>query len=252
MNLEHLEIPMPDGTTEAVLVRPDGNETVPGIIQLTDIFGLRSTYEESAKRIAERGYAVLTPNIFYRTSKPPVFDFEPDFGSERTQKRFGELTTPLTPDAIVRDGSAYIDFLSAQSSVSAGPMGVVGFCYSGQFALRMAAARPDRIAAAASFHGGRLATDAPDSPHLLLPRIKSRLYFGHAEGDRSMPAEVIAKLQAALRAWGGSYESETYVGAKHGWMTADGKAYNPQQADRGFAKLLSLFDAALKGRAAAS
>src|SRR5207248_5544890 len=105
------------------------------------------------KRIAERGYVVLTPNIFYRISKSPVFPFVPDFASERTRERFAELKAPLTPDAMVRDASAYVDFLAAQPFVGGGPMGVVGFCFAGQFALRVAAARPDRIGAMASFHG---------------------------------------------------------------------------------------------------
>jgi carboxymethylenebutenolidase len=189
---------------------------------------------------------VLTPNIFYRTTKLPAFDFEPDFQSERTVKRFQELTGPLTPGAMVRDGSAYVDFLAAQSFVGSGPMGVVGFCFAGQFALRIAAARPDRIGAAASFHGAGLVTDTDRSPHLLLPRVKAELYFGHAENDRGMPAEAIAKLDEALRSWGGRYENETYEGARHGWMIPGGKVYAPEQAERGFAKLMELLDGTLR------
>jgi carboxymethylenebutenolidase len=128
-------------------------------------------------------------------------------------------------------------------------MGVVGFCFSGQFALCVAAARSERIAAAASFHAGRLVTDAADSPHLLLPRIKARLYFGHAVNDQGMPAEAIAKLERALRAWGGAYESETYEGALHGWMIPGGKSHHPEQAERGFAKLMALLDGTLRAPA---
>jgi carboxymethylenebutenolidase len=125
-------------------------------------------------------------------------------------------------------------------------MGVVGFCFAGQFALRAAAARPDRIAAAASFHGGNLVRDTEESPHLVLPRVKANLYFGHAENDRSMPADAIEKLEAALRAWGGAYESEKYIGALHGWMIPGGKVYHPEHAERGFAKLMELLDATLR------
>ena len=189
---------------------------------------------------------MLTPNIFYRTTKPPAFDFEVDFQSERTINRFREVTGPLTPDVMVSDGSAYVDFLAAQEIVRAGPIGVVGFCFAGQFALRVAAARPDRIGAAASFHGGNLVTDTDRSPHLLLPQIKARLYFGHAVNDRGMTVEAVEKLEAALRAWGGTYESETYDGALHGWMIAGGKMYNPVQAERGFAKLMALLDGTLR------
>ena len=245
MTSQHVEVPTEAGASEALLVRPDTTETLPGVVQLTDGLGFREAHADLSKRIAEHGYVVLTPNIFYRTTRPPAFTFEVDFSSERTMSRFRELTGPLTPDAMASDGSAYVDFLSALPSVSRGAMGVVGFCYAGQFALRIAAARPDRIAAAASFHGGNLATDSDRSPHLVLPRVKARLYFGHAAGDRSMPPEAIEKLEAALQAWGGIYESETYDGALHGWMIAGGKAYHPEHAERGFAKLMGLLDSTL-------
>ena len=235
---------------DALLVVPEATETLPGVIQLTDGLGFRPAHEELSKRIAEGGYAVLTPNIFYRTTKPPAFDFEPDFPSERTMKRFREITEPLTPEAMARDGSAYIDFLAAQPFVSRGPMGVVGFCFSGQFALRTGAVQPGRIVAVASFHGGSLVTDTDRSPHLVLPQVKARLYFGHAVNDRSMPPDAVEKLRGALRAWGGTFESETYDGALHGWMIAGGKAYHPEQAERGFAKLMALLDNTLHAHVA--
>jgi len=245
-----VEIRTPDGVVDALLVAPEATETLPGVIQLTDGLGFRPAHEELSKRIAEGGYAVLTPNIFYRTTKPPAFDFEPDFPSERTMKRFREITEPLTPEAMARDGSAYIDFLAAQPFVSRGPMGVVGFCFSGQFALRTGAVQPGRIVAVASFHGGSLVTDTDRSPHLVLPQVKARLYFGHAVNDRSMPPDAVEKLRAALRAWGGTFESETYDGALHGWMIAGGKAYHPEQAERGFAKLMALLDNTLHAHVA--
>jgi carboxymethylenebutenolidase len=240
-----VEIATKDGKADAELIRPESTDRLPGVIVLIDIHGLRPAMTHFSKKIAEHGYVVLTPNIFYRTSKTPVWDFEADFRNERTQARFKELVGTLTPDAMARDASAYVDFLSAQSNVSSGPMGVVGFCFSGGFALRTAAARPDRIGAAASFHGGRLFMDTPDSPHLVLPKVKAQLYFGHAENDQSMPADKIEKFDSALEEWGGSYESEVYEGAKHGWMIP-GKVYNPEQAERGFEKLMDLFDNALR------
>ena len=245
-----VEIRTPDGVVDALLVVPEATETLPGVIQLTDGLGFRPAHEELSKRIAEGGYAVLTPNIFYRTTKPPAFDFEPDFPSERTMKRFREITEPLTPEAMARDGSAYIDFLAAQPFVSRRPMGVVGFCFSGQFALRTGAVQPDRIVAVASFHGGSLVTDIDRSPHLVLPQVKARLYFGHAVNDRSMPPDAVEKQRGALRAWGGTFESETYDGALHGWMIAGGKVYHPEQAERGFAKLMALLDNTLHAHVA--
>jgi len=242
---ETLEIPAADGVTEALLVRPDSNDPLPAIINLTDGLGFRPAFAEQSKRIAERGYVVLTPNIFYRVSKLPAFPFEPDFGNDRTRERFRELTGPLKPVAMERDGSAYVDFLASQPFVGSGPMGVIGFCFAGKFALLVAAARPDRVAAAASFHGGGLFTDTIDSPHLVLPRVKARLYFAHATNDQSMNAEAIEKLEWALRSRGGEYESEMYD-ARHGWMIPGGRVYDRQNAERGFEKLMQLFDDTLQ------
>lgn len=242
---ETLEIPAADGVTEALLVRPDSSGPFPAIINLTDGLGFRPAFAEQSKRIAERGYVVLTPNIFYRVSKLPVFSFEPDFGNDRTRERFAELRAPLTPVAMERDGSAYVDFLASQPFVGSGPMGVIGFCFAGKFAVLLAAARPDRVAAAASFHGGGLFTDTIDSPHLVLPRVKARLYFGHATKDQGMGAEAIEKLEWALRSRGGEYESEMYD-ARHGWMIPDGQVYDPGNAERGFEKLTQLFDESLQ------
>ena len=236
------------GTADAVLQCPDAPGPFPGVLQLTDGAGFRQAHVDLSARIAQQGFVVLTPNIFYRTTKPPAFTFEMNFADERTRMRFAELTGPLTPEATESDAGAYVDFLAAQPQTSAGPMGVVGFCYAGQFALRTAAARATRIAAAASFHGGSLATDAATSPHLVLPRVKARLYFGHATDDRSMPPEAVQRLEAALQAWGGRYESEIYQGALHGWMIPGGRVYHQEHAERGFAKLMDLLEGTLLSR----
>lgn len=240
MKETEVDIRTSDGTSQAILYFPD-NDRAPGVIFLTDIGGLRPSQRNMARRIAGAGYTVLLPNIFYRTSLLPVFDFPIELGEERTTRRFGELSRPLTPEAMDRDAAEYVDFLAAHDSVGRGGMGVVGFCFSGAFALRTAAVRPHQIATAASFHGGRLYTDDPSSPHLVLPRVKARLYFGHAVEDRSMPAEAIAKLNEALKAWGGEHESEVYNGARHGWTVPDNPAYNHPQAERAFSKLIELF-----------
>jgi carboxymethylenebutenolidase len=242
---QNLEIRTPDGVVDALLLRPESKAPLPAVINLTDGLGFRPAFAEQSKQIAERGYVVLTPNIFYRVSKSPVFSFEPDFASERTRERFAELKAPLTPGAMASDASAYVDFLASQPFVDSGPMGVVGFCYAGQFALRVAAARPDRIGAMASFHGGGLFTDTIDSPHLALPRVKARLYFGHATNDQSMPAEMIEKFEWALRSWGRNYQSEMYD-AKHGWMIPGRQIYDPANAQRGFEKLMELLDDSLQ------
>ena len=164
-------------------------------------------------------------------------------------KRFAELTTPLTPDAMEQDARDYVDYMAFHDSVSEASMGVVGHCFTGAMAMRAAAARPDKIAVAASFHGGGLFTDAPTSPHLVLPRVRARLYFAHAIQDRSMPQEAIEKLDRALQDWGGEYESEIYEGAYHSWTVSDSPVYNQPQAERAFMKLTEVLGAALKSPA---
>jgi carboxymethylenebutenolidase len=240
------EVRTPDGVSDSVLYLSEDRRRLPGVIFLTDIGGIRPSQRQMARRLAAEGYTVLMPNVFYRTGHPPMFDFPLKVGEERTMKRLRELSEPLTPEAFQGDASAYVDFLAGHESVSEGPMGVVGYCFSGALAMRTAAARPDRIAAAASFHGGRLFTDAPTSPHLVLPQIKAHLYFGHAVQDQSMPQEAIEALNRALQAWGGAYESEVYDGAYHGWTVPDSPAYNHPEAERAFAKLAELFAKTLR------
>jgi carboxymethylenebutenolidase len=243
---EKLEISTPDGATEAFLYHPEGLGPWPGVLYFTDIVGVRQAPMDTARRIAAEGYTVLLPNLFYRTSRLPVFDFKPNFADERTTQRIRDFSAPLTPETMDRDAAAYVDFLAARPEAAKGRMAVLGYCYSGAMAMRTAAIRPDKIAAVASFHGGRLLTDAATSPHLLLPRIKARLYFGHAVEDRSMPEESIRKFEAALREWRGKFESETFEGAAHGWTSQDSPVYNQPQAERALAKLKNLLAETLK------
>jgi carboxymethylenebutenolidase len=217
------------------------------VLHLPDIGSVREAHREMARRLAAQGYTVLMPNPFYRTGRPPVFDFPRKMGEPRTMQRFAELVGPMTVDAQQRDVAAYVDLLAANASVRRGPVGVVGYCFSGALALRAAAARPDKVVAAASFHGGGLyKQDDPSSPHHELPQVKARLYFGHASGDNSMPAESIAHFEHALAEWGGWYESETYEGASHGWTVPDNPVFNPPPAERAFAKLTSLLAETLR------
>lgn len=241
MTEQDLTIPMPDGTADAVLFSPDALTPLPGVIHLPDIGGIREAHRGMARRLSHEGYVVLLVNPFYRTSRSPVFDFPRVSGEPRTMQRMAELMAPLTPEAQERDVASYVDFLEAQPAFRPGQMGVVGYCFSGAMALRAAAVRSSLIAAAASFHGGGLyKADSPTSPHLVLAQVAARLYFGHAEQDKSMDAEAIKGLEQALTEWGGRYESETYEGARHGWTVPDNPAFNPEQADRAFEKLKNL------------
>ena len=242
---EKLEIPTLGA--EVNLYRPDRAAVYPGVVFLTDIWGVRPANIGQAKRLAEKGFAVLLPNAFHRYSRNRTDGFDVPGDEAQRNKVMSELFAALPPDKMASDGKAYVDFLLAQSGVKSGKAGVVGHCYTGMMAVHIAAAMPDPIVAAASFHGGWLATDKPDSPHLLLPQIKARLYFGHADNDPLMPAEWIERLETALRAWRGAFQSEVYEGAAHGWtVPGRGGIYNELQAERAFEKEVELFDATLK------
>ncbi len=243
MTEEDIQIPVDGGSADAVLYQSDAGRKGPGVLYLPDIGGIRPAFRKMARRVAEQGFTVLMPNLFFRTAKPPVFEWKPSEGEEAMRQRMGVLTGPLTPETLARDASIYVDFLLAHSSGE--KLGVVGYCYAGAVAMRVAAARPKEVVAAASFHGGRLYTDAPTSPHLLLPEIDARLYFGHAVEDRSMNAEAIQAFEQALAAWDGSYKSETYQGAFHGWTALDSPVYNEPQAERAFGQLLALLNESL-------
>ena len=238
-----IEVTTKDGIADGYLYSTETGSPNPGIAFYTDIRGIRPANRDMASRLAAEGYTVLLPNVFYRTGPPPVMN--PQAEGEELRKRFGELRAPLTPEALEADAKAYIAYLRTQDCVSDGPMAAVGYCFTGALALRTAAALPDTIAAVASFHGGGLYTDEPSSPHLVLPRLKAALYFGHAYEDGSMPADAIAKLEDALRAWGGSFESEVYTDARHGWTVPGGKAYNRAEAEKAYVKLIALLKKAL-------
>lgn len=242
-----LEISLGGAQVEALLMRPDEGE-YPGVVFYTDIWGIRPANIGMARRLAEKGFTVLMPNALWRWSRNQPDGFEVEDHAEK-MKRLHELFASLTSQQQAEDGAAYVDFLLAQPGVKKGKVGAVGYCFTGQMALRTAAIRPDKVAAAASFHGGFLVTDAPDSPHRILAPIKARLYFGHAVEDNTATPEQVATLEQALRDWHGAFQSEVYQGARHGWTVPGRDVYNEVQAERAFEKLVELFDATLEDQA---
>ncbi|MEU1887966.1 dienelactone hydrolase family protein [Micromonospora sp. WMMD987] len=247
-----VQVPTSDGAADAYLARPDGDGPFPAVLFFMDAFGLRPRLAEMAGRIAARGYLVLVPNLFHRTGGVPRFDLTELADPQRRGEMFGRivpLITALTPELVARDTGAYLDYLAARDDVTPGPVGIVGYCMGGTNALRAIAAHPDRIAALASFHAGRVVTDAPDSPHRGVGTVTGELYFAHADRDESMTGEHIAALEGALDAAGVRYRSEVYAGAPHGFTMADSAMYDERATERHWTALFDLLDRTIGGAA---
>ena len=229
-----LDIAMPDGTADAYLSKPTAGAQA-GVLVFMDAIGLRPRMEAMADRIAEQGYAVLVPNLFYRAGRAPVVpNIVERLQGEERGKVFEELwphMTALTPEVAARDTAAYVDELDQHTG--------------GGLAMRAAAQLPDRVVAVASFHGGRLAPDDGTGPVTLVDQIRAELYFGHADNDGSMPAEQIARLEAALDAAGVRYTSEVYAGATHGFTMSDMPVHDEQAEQRHWDALLGLLERTL-------
>lgn len=239
-----VDVPAPGGTADAFAVYPSGGGRYPGVLLYMDVIGLRPVIHGMAAELASHGYYVLAPNVFYRHGRAPLFPL-PDMAAPEDREAFlGKvlpLMTSLTPQDAVADAGAYLGHLAGQEQVVAGKVGVTGYCMGGVLAVRTAAAYPELVAAAASFHGARLATDAPDSPHLALDEATAELHFGHAEDDASMPAEQIARLEKTLQSYGAAWSSEMYPGP-HGFTMADTASYRPAALERHWERLLPLLE----------
>ncbi|MFI7606008.1 dienelactone hydrolase family protein [Micromonospora sp. NPDC049366] len=245
MRTTTVDVKTEDGVADAYLARPDGDGPFPAVLLFMDAFGLRPRLAEMIERIAERGYLVLAPNLFYRAGRAPLFDLsrlaEPDQRGaifDQIMPLIGELT----PQVVTRDTGAYLDFLAARDDVAAGPVATVGYCMGGTNALRAIEAYPDRIAALASFHAGRVVTDAPDSPHRGVGSVTGELYFAHADQDASMTPEQIAELERTLDAAGVRYRSELYEGAAHGFTMSDTAHYDESATERHWKAVFDLLD----------
>ena len=242
----------PSGTCDAALIRPRGNGHWPAVILFPDVFGLRPTMRIMAKRLATVGYTVLVPNPYYRSAKAPGIGPDFDFSNPGDRAKLDALRAPLTSEGVMQDSMAYIAFLDAQGCVNAkARMGVFGYCMGGPMTLQAAAGNPNRVGAGASFHGGGLVTDKPDSPHLLVPRIKAQFYIGIAGNDDEKQPDAKSKLDAAFHAAKLPAKIEVYAGTLHGWCVRDmplqaGKPiYNETQAERAWSELVALYRRAL-------
>ncbi|AZQ39743.1 dienelactone hydrolase family protein [Streptomyces cyaneochromogenes] len=238
-----VDVPTEDGVADAYLAHPGDGLPRPGVLLYQDAFGLRPHLRSMADRLAEAGYTVLVPNVFYRHGRSPVFEL-PEFIDPAARPELWEKIVPvmqsLTPELAMRDAGAYLRWMAQRPEVADGPVALTGYCMGARLALRTAGAYPERVAAAAGFHGGQLATDAPDSPHLVAEHVTAELYFGHADADQSMPPEQMERLAGALTAAGVRHRYEVYEGAHHGYTQADTSAYDRAAAERHWAALLDL------------
>ena len=245
-----VEIRTADGTADAFLAAPDDNSHHPGVLFYMDAFGPRPRLEEMAARIAGEGYVVLVPHVFYRHGPAPLVDTSDLMDPTARGAKF-EVIMPmikaLTPDKAMADADAYVEYLRGHDQVADGPSGTTGYCMGGALALRTAAHRPDDVAAAAAFHPARLATDAPDSPHLLADRIRAEVYVAAADQDQGLPPEQQQRLDDALTEAGVTHVCEQYDGAAHGFTMADTAAYNEAATERHWQALLPLLARTLKG-----
>ena len=251
----NVEIKTPDGVCDAAFIHP-ATGSHPGVIIWPDAFGLRPSMREIGKRIAAEGYSVLVPNPFYRVAKAPVpgiedptkFSFSNPADMAKLRPLMGSISAP---GAAEKDAPAFVAFLDAQPQVNKSKkIGTQGYCMGGPLVMRTAAAVPDRIGAVGSFHGGGLVTDQPTSPHLLVPKMKARLYIGIASNDDARQPDAKDKLREAFAAAKLPAEIEVYK-SKHGWCVpdmpsdADGPIYNKPEAERAWGKLVVLYKSAL-------
>jgi carboxymethylenebutenolidase len=248
-----VQVKTPDGVCDAMFIHPTSGSH-PAVLVWPDAFGLRPALRDVGKRLAAEGYSVLVPNPFYRVAKAPVFDDPSSFNFSNPTDR--ARLTPLmgsvnASGAAERDAIAYVAFLDARPQVNKSKkIGTQGYCMGGPLVVRTAAAVPDRIGAGASFHGGGLVTAAPDSPHLLAPKIKARMYFGVAANDDKAQPDAKDKLREAFAAAKVPAEIEVY-GSLHGWCIPDmpqsngAPIYNKPDAEKAWAKLIALYKTAL-------
>jgi carboxymethylenebutenolidase len=240
-----VEIKTPDGVADAYFVHP-AKRKYPGVLIWPDIFGLRPTFKQMATRLAESGYSVLVINPFYRTKKAPTAPDHPDFNDPATRQALMTLMGTLNPDTAVTDTKAFVAFLDSQPSVDEKrKMGTTGYCMGGPFVFRTAAAFPNRIGAGATFHGGGLVTDKPDSPHLLIPQMKAHFLIAIAENDDQRQLEAKDVLRDSFAKAHLPAEIEVYAGTLHGWCPPDAQVYNQDQAEKAWSRMLVLFSDSL-------
>jgi len=232
----------PDGMADCYFVHPVGGAHA-AVIVWPDIMGIRTSFRMMGKRLAESGYSVLVVNPYYRTAKGAVIEDGESFGTPAVRERLMPHARSLSPETCVADGRAFVKYLDAQPSVDTNrKIGTTGYCMTGSYTMRLAAAMPERIGAGGSFHGGGLATGRDDSPHLLAPKIQAGLLIAIAANDDEKEPNAKVMLREAFDNAGVNAEIEVYEDTLHGWCPPDSTVYNEAQAERAWSRLLVLFE----------
>jgi carboxymethylenebutenolidase len=245
MSRAEVSITTPDGECAATLHTPDGAGPWPAVILYPDAGGVRETFRGMADRLSGLGYAVLLPDVYYRAGGFEPFDMDTVFTDPGERARLMGLAGSLSNEDIVGDAGAFLEFLAARPEVTGAGVGTTGYCMGGRTSLLVAGSHPDRVAAAASFHGGRIAVeDDPTSPHLLAGNVRATVYVGGAENDGSYTPEQAALLEEALTAAGVEHTLEFYPAA-HGFAVPDNPPFDKDAAERHWAAMESLYAAAL-------
>jgi carboxymethylenebutenolidase len=240
-----VEIKTADGTADAYFVHPATGKH-PGVLIWPDIFGLRPTFKQMGKRLAESGYSVLVVNPFYRTKKAPTAPEHADFNDPPTRQMLMKLYDSVNITTATTDANAFIPYLDSQPSVDRKrKIGTTGYCMGGPLVFGTAAALPDRVGAGATFHGGGLVTDKPDSPHLLIPKMKAHFLIAIAENDDQKQPDAKNVLRDSFAKAKLPAEIEVYKGTLHGWCVPDSQVYNKDQAEKAWSRMLVLFKTAL-------
>jgi carboxymethylenebutenolidase len=240
-----VEVTTPDGVADCFFVHPSTGRH-PAVLVWPDILGLRPAFRAMGRRLAQSGYSVLVVNPFYRDARSPVVGEGASFGQPETRNIVLPLAGNLNADTHFTDARAFVGFLDQQAAVDTDrKIGTTGYCMGGPMVMRTVAAVPDRLGAGATFHGGGLATDADDSPHLLIPNTTAQMLHCVAANDDENNPEAKNVLRDAYASAGLSAEIEVYEGAMHGWCPPDSQVYNEAQAERAWSRLLVLLESAL-------
>ncbi|OBF15734.1 dienelactone hydrolase family protein [Mycobacterium sp. ACS4331] len=237
-------ITTPDGTCTVTLATPEGDGPWPGVVMYPDAGGARDTFTQMATQLAEYGYAVLVPDVYYRSPGWEPFEMATVFADAGERRRLFAMISTITPEIMAADANAFLDYLAARPEVSGTTFGTTGYCMGGRTSLIVAGRVPDRVAAAMSFHGGGLVTDDPTSPHLLADKIKAAVYVGGAENDGSFTTENAETLEQALTAAGVEHTVEIYP-AGHGFAVPDNAPYDAAAAKRHWTAMKDVFGAHL-------